>query len=274
MRRSIFASFVLAAFAAAQPQPTYVDVFIAKVKPEKRSEFDVLAKKLADANRKNKGDNYLCADVQYGEQNTLYFTSARPNLAAIDAGSKAFEDAMGKAFGPAAAKVMDDITRCTVSTRGELRRIRQDLSAGTADVNELMTTIGKSRFVRTVMIRVRPGHGPQFEEQLKMTKSAGGQMRSVSQSAGGQNGTYYYVTSFGKSMGDLDTPGLPQLLGNRYAEYSKMTAENVLGTETIISKFLPELSSPPEQIAAADPGFWNPKPKPAAAKPKPGTGAN
>ena len=104
-----------------------------------------------------------------------------------------------------------------------------------------------------------------------MTQGLGGGLRLVSQSAAGQNGAVYYITGFGKSMGDLDTPGLQQLLGNRYAQYSTMSAENVLGVETIISRYLPELSNPPEEIVAADPAFWTPKPKAAPAKPKPTT---
>src|SRR5437879_111642 len=140
MRKSVLASFVLAAVAAAQPQPTYLEVFTVKVKPEKRSEFDILAKKIADANRKNKGDNFLCSDVMYGEQYTVYFTSARTNLAAAEEGMKAFECALGKAFGAGTPKVMDDLNRCAVSSRGELRRVRMDLSAGISDVNGLMRT--------------------------------------------------------------------------------------------------------------------------------------
>ncbi len=266
MRKSICASFLFALTAAAQPQINYIEAFIVKVKPEKRSEFDTMAKRIADANRKNKGDTFICSEVTYGEQNTIYFTSGRTNMAAIDDGMKAFNDAFGKAFGATAPKVMDDLNRCITSSRGEIRRARMDLSSGVAEPSVLMKTIGQSRFVRTTMVRVRPGRAPNYEEQVKMIPGSSGPPRVVSQSVAGQNGTVYYVTFFGKSMGDFETPGLPQLLGDRYAEYSKMTAENVLGVETTISRYLPELSNPPEQIAAADPGFWNPKPKPAPAK--------
>jgi hypothetical protein len=268
MRKAICSSFVFAMIAAAQPQIGYVDIFVAKVKPEKRPEFDALGKRIADANRKNKGDNFTCSEIVYGEQNTFFFTSARANLAGIDEGTKAFESALGKTFGATAGKVMEDVNRCLISSHGELRRVRTDLSSGSAEPSALFKAVGESRFVRTAIVRVRPGRGPNFEEQLKMTQSLGSQMRLVSQSAAGQTATIYYITGFGKSMADLDTPTLPQLLGNQYAQYSKMSAENVLGVETIISRYVPELSNPPEAIAAADPGFWNPKPKAAPAKPK------
>jgi hypothetical protein len=269
MRKTICTSFLFAMMAAAQPQIGYVDVFVVKVKPERRAEFDALGKRVADANRKNKGDNFICSEVQFGEQNTIYYTSGRANLAAIDDGMKAFENAMGKAFGATVPKVMDDFNHYVVSSRGELRRVRMDLGSGITDPSALLSTLGQSRFVRTAMVRVRPGRGPNFEEQIKMTQGLGSQVRVVSQSVAGQNATIYYITSFGKSMGDLDTPGLSQLLGDRYAQYSKMSAENVLGVETIISRYLPELSNPPEEVVAADPAFWTPKTKAAPAKPKP-----
>ncbi|HEY2932823.1 MAG TPA: hypothetical protein VGK99_13855, partial [Acidobacteriota bacterium] len=59
-----------------------------------------------------------------------------------------------------------------------------------------------------------------------------------------------------------------QLLGeDGYQKYLKTVAESVLGTETIVSRFLPELSNAPEEIASAAPAFWNPKPPAPKAKP-------
>ena len=62
-----------------------------------------------------------------------------------------------------------------------------------------------------------------------------------------------------------------------YQKYLKTASESVASTETIINRFLPELSNPPEEIVAVAPSFWRPKPaepkpKPAEAKPKPPTG--
>jgi hypothetical protein len=70
------------------------------------------------------------------------------------------------------------------------------------------------------------------------------------------------------SLSDLDgAPALPQVLGaNGYKQYQKGLAENTFSTEITISRYLPELSNPPAEIAAVDPAFWNPKPMPAAKK--------
>ena len=76
----------------AQVYEGYLDVLTCKVKPEKRTDFDVVAKKMADANRRYKGDTFLASQVEYGEQNTLIFTSGRENYAAIDKGMAASSD--------------------------------------------------------------------------------------------------------------------------------------------------------------------------------------
>jgi hypothetical protein len=70
------------------------------------------------------------------------------------------------------------------------------------------------------------------------------------------------------SLSDLDgAPALPQVLGaNGYKQYQKGLAENTFSTEITISRYLPELSNPPAEIAAVDPAFWNPKPMPAAKR--------
>ena len=39
-----------------------------------------------------------------------------------------------------------------------------------------------------------------------------------------------------------------------------MRADIVLGIESIINRFVPELSNPPADIVAAAPNFWKPKP--------------
>jgi hypothetical protein len=64
-RKAIWASLavvMLVALAAAQTQPAqedYLDVYSVQVKPEKRADFDAIAKKMVAANRDNSGDNWL-----------------------------------------------------------------------------------------------------------------------------------------------------------------------------------------------------------------------
>src|SRR5690349_13136247 len=94
-----------AALSLAQTPSGYLDVYIVKVKPEKRTEFDAVAKKVAEANRKHKGDNWVAYATEYGEQNTVIFSSVRGSYADIDKASEAFMKAMKEGHGPTFMKL-------------------------------------------------------------------------------------------------------------------------------------------------------------------------
>ena len=269
---------LLAVVAAGQMQDEYLDVFVARVKPDKRAAFDVIEKKIADANRRHKGNTWLASEVIYGDQDTVYFVDSKLNLAAIDQGFGAFMGALTKVYGPAGAgKLLADFNNCVVSTRAELRRRRWDLSSNVpADAAALFKLTGESRWVRTVMVRVRPGRLLDYEAQLRLVKAAAERATPqlttlVSQSAVGQQGNVFYLTSFGSTLGTFDgAPPLRKLLGEAfYQSYAKVVADSVLGVETIITRFVPEYSNAREEVAAASPDFWRPKPPMVSrAKPK------
>lgn len=272
-------ALLLSVTAAGQTQEEYLDVFTVKVKPEKRAEFDAVAKKLADANRQHKGDTWVTMETAYGEGNTVVFISGRRSYAEIDKAFEAFIGALNKAYSKATAeKLLRDFDSSTVSSRSELRRRRWDLSSNVpADPAARAKLVGEARWVRTIIVRVRPGHRLEYEEQLQTIKAAAEKTTPkvasyVSESAVGQQGTVFYISTFRSSLGGFDggTP-LPQLLGEEgYKKFLQASSESVLSTEVTINRFLPELSNPSEEIASAAPAFWRPKPtapKPAAAKP-------
>lgn len=282
MKQRIFVSWcvamLLSVAAFAQTPQQYLDVTIARVKPDKRAEFDAVGKKIAEANRKNQGDTWVAFETIYGENNVVTFVSTRASYADAEKGFNAFMGALGKGYGQAGAeKLFQDYGNTLVSSRGEIRRRRLDLSANvTGDAAAAAKFVGQSRWLRTVRVRVRPGHASDYESFLMLLK-AGVEKASeksallVSQAVAGQEGTVFYITRLGKTLGDFDGgPSMKDLLGDEgYQNYLKVSAESVLGTETTINHFLPELSNPPAEYAAASPDFWTPKPKPAAkAKPK------
>jgi hypothetical protein len=51
------------------------------------------------------------------------------------------------------------------------------------------------------------------------------------------------------------------------ARYSKLQAEVVISSENTMFTINPKMSNPSKEFIAADPDFWAPTPKPAAAKP-------
>jgi hypothetical protein len=279
MRMRIVRSMCLGALCAlaaiGQNPEGYLDVFVVKVKPEKRAEFDAIDKKIVEANRRNKGDYWLTSETMYGEGNTVYFTSQRTSYADVEKSMDAFMGALAKPGGAAgAAKVLQDFNNTVISSRAELRRRRFDLSSTAgADAASVAKLVAQSRFIRTNIVRIRPGRLGDYQEQLRTNKAAmerahSQQVTLVSQSVAGTPGTVFYISQLGKSLADFDNTGptLPQALGEAgFQKYVRTLAESVFSNETIINRYLPELSNPPEQIASANPDFWKPK---AAAKPK------
>jgi hypothetical protein len=263
-------------FAPAQTAD-YLDIFMVKVKPERRADFDTLSRKIADANRKAKGDNWIAMQNEYGESNTVFFISPRKNYAAIEQGSKAFMGAVHEVYGPDAWKKMEqDFNSMIVGSRGELRRRRWDLSFNPPkDDESYARLVGEARWLRTMEVRVRQGYQSQFEDRVKEVKTAyekGSPSWTVmtSQLVAGEPGMIYYFTSMQPSLAGFDSaPELRKLMGEEsFAHFEKSSSETVLLSETRYMRMLPDLSNAPEQFVQASPDFWRPKP-PAAAKPKP-----
>lgn len=283
-RKALWASVVvllLVALAAGQAQQAmedYLDVYIAQVKPEKRADFDALSKKMALANRENKGDAWVAMETVYGPGDRVTFISTRHSYGETQTGEGAFMQAMEKAFGkPGMDKVFQDYSQCLVSQRNEIRRRRWDLSNAPSDPAALAKLIAETRYLRTVTVHVRPGQAANFESLLKelktvREKATPNQTVLVSQAVAGQEGTVFYVTSLQTAMAGFDAiPPVQQLLGDwGYEKYLKASAETVADSETVINRFLPEISNAPQEMASLSPDFWIPKPEePVVAKGKP-----
>jgi quinol monooxygenase YgiN len=277
---SLLAFSVVSLASAQMPDaPQYLDIYVAKVKPERRADFDAICRKIANANRSAKGDTWLARQVEYGENNTVYFVSQRQDLGAIDQGSAAFINAMRQAYGAEAWKKMEqDLNATLVSSRAEIRRRRMDLSiSAPQDPQSFAKLMGAARWVRETEIRIRPGHEAQFEEEVKAVKAAFEKNNTswpilISQLAAGQPGVIYYLTVLQPSLAGYDSaPKLKDILGDEgMAALAKSSAEDILSEETTYMRYLPELSNPPEEIAQTAMDFWRPKAAGVAmAQPKP-----
>src|SRR2546427_498234 len=93
---------VLAVGQAQQTQEEYLDVFTVQVKPEKRADFDAINKKIAAANRQNKGDAWLAMETVYGPGDRVTFVSTRHSYGDIEKAQGAFFEALQKTYGKAA----------------------------------------------------------------------------------------------------------------------------------------------------------------------------
>jgi quinol monooxygenase YgiN len=266
---------LLASLAVAQAPEQYLDVYTVQVKPEKRADFDAISKKIAAANRQNKGDTWLAMETMYGRANRVTFVSMRSSYGDVETAMGTFETAMQKSLGKAASeKLEQDFGQCVASAHSELRRRRWDLSSNApSDPAAMAKMLGDTRWLRTTTVHVRPGQSAAFEDLLKDLKTAREKASPpltalVSQAVAGQEGTVYYVTSLQTSLSGFDKlPSMQQLLGEEgYAKFLKTSAEVVSETETVINHFLPEISSAPEEVASVAPDFWHPKTTMTAAK--------
>jgi hypothetical protein len=266
----------LAVSQAQQAQESYLDVFTVQVKPDRRADFDAISRKIAAANRQNKGDTWIAMETVYGPGDRVSFVSTRNSYGEVESAMGVFMGALQKTYGKAATdKMFQDLSQCTVSSRSEIRRRRWELSSNApSDPAAFAKLLAESRWLRTNVVHVRPGQIATFEALLKDMKAAREKATPpltvlVSQAVAGQEGTVFYVTMLQSSLAGFDAiPPIQQTLGDEgYANFLKTNAEAVSGTETVINRFLPELSNAPEQVASIAPDFWRPK-STVAANPK------
>ncbi len=262
---------VLTAAAGWGQQAGYLDVFVARVKPDKRAEFNSMSKKIVEANRRNNGDKWIALEVDYGEQNTVIFSSSRESFGDVEKSSAVFMGAAAKAYGAAGAtELFQQFSSTLESSRGELRQRRWDLSYNPpADLAAYAEVIAKTRWLRTVVVRVRPGHEAEFEAELKEINAAAQKshmagMRWTSQVVAGGNPGTYHITRLMTSLDELDhAPSMRSMLGDEGLEkFQKVNADTVAGVEYVFYRVVPELSNVPDAIASLAPDFWNPKPQP------------
>jgi quinol monooxygenase YgiN len=282
VRRALLAALVAVCLVvpmAAQAQGDYLDVYIVNVKPEKAADFDALARKMAEANRKYNGDHWLAMDTMYGKANTTVFVSTRQSYADIDKANDAFMAALNKAYGKEAAqKMLNDWNNCIAGARTEFRRRRWDLSRKTpTDAAAYAKFIGESRVLRTTAVHVRPGRIADFENLLKEIKAASEKMENtqpllISQVIEGGKGTTFYVSGLRTGLAGFDkNPTMREILGEEgYKKFLQQSAELIEESESSVFRFSPELSNPPEEVMAAAPDYWHPKVAMAekTAKPK------
>jgi hypothetical protein len=271
------ALLLLTALAAGQVQEQYLDIYTAQVKPEKRADFDALTKKMVAANRQNKGDTWVTMETAYGPANRVTFVSFRTSYGGADEASGAFFGAIQKSLGQAGTeKLFQDFSQCLVSSRTEFRKRRWDLSSNApADATAAAKMLGEARWLRTTAVHLRPGQVAAFEALLKEIKEAREKASPpittlVSQAVAGQEGTVFYVSTLQPSMAAFDSiPTIQQTLGEEgYARYLKTSADVVDHSETVINRFLPDLSNAPADVVAVAPDYWKPKAMVAAKSSK------
>ena len=263
--------------AQAPAPPGYVHVYIAKVKPDKLPTYEGLARKWADAFRKEGGENWITIQQQVGEYNTIAFVFFRKSWADLDKLPNEME-VLSKVYGKQEAEnIFKTGAECELSGRIYIRRTRPDLSLK-AEQNDM----ARAKLLRASYLTIRPGRAPDFEYLVKRAIEAHQKLDTkvhftVSQTVSGGPMGYVIVSTAG-TFGDFDyDPGnvIEKAFGAEEANRFRTTiAEVVEHGENIIWRIRPELSAPPQEYIAANPDFWTPKVEAAATTAeKPGISA-
>jgi len=151
------------------------------------------------------------------------------------------------------------------SVRTFLGTWRKDLSFGPA------VEIGKMRYFRTRVFRVKQGQNKAFEEGVKTALAAYEKSKYPASFAfyeitAGMPGPSYIVLRPMKSLGEMDTfdsadKAFQEALGeDGRKSMQKVFADTVNSVENQLYAFSPKLTYASPKMIASDPAFWAPKP--------------
>jgi hypothetical protein len=160
--------------------------------------------------------------------------------------------------------------------RSIVARYRADLSYRPG------VSIPLTRFINVTIIRVRPGHTAEFEDNRKIIKTAHEKLSlkynySVYQVVSGIPAGTFLVLTYYKTMADLDAAVV--MHGKEYDDaigessqrkLDQNSSSAVISSESMLMAVDAKMSYPSKETIDADPAFWVPKPaapaKPAAPK--------
>jgi hypothetical protein len=237
----------------------------------------VAAAYAAFASRTSQPSRWIGLVPLTGDENASLFLSPYGSFAAYEASNHAWEQAMGTA---AARAEMEQLERQSAevqnSWRTMLARHRADLSYKPHAAKD----VAQSRYFSINSVRLKPGRGPDYVDYIKALNIAREKANldahtAVYQVVGGApTGTFLTFTSYrslkemddGFARADADQKAVEAALGGPTVveRRRQLIAEIVAESQINLYAMNPRMSRPPDQLAAADPDFWTPKPAAAA----------
>jgi len=147
---------------------------------------------------------------------------------------------------------------------------REDMSLRT------MSDISHMRYLDISVYHVRPGHGGEWQELVKLVKAAydsgvpSAHWAMYELRFGGEGGTYIVLTAR-KSLAELDqSPAIDKQFAAAMGEagmkrFGELVTSAVSSSDHELFSFNPNMSYVEESWIKADPDFWKPKPSAAPA---------
>lgn len=253
---------------AQSPEPPHLlRIFREDIKSGKNSAHEGVESAYVRAFSKSGYTSYLGLDAMTGT-NQAWFLESYDSYESME---KAIHLAETEPLKSALAQLDAQDGELRTGERGMIATYQKDLSYLPVPSN-----LAKARFLNIMTVRVHPGHSEEFAEMRKLVNAAyaksGNKLRRVvySVSSGAPAGTYLVLSAM-DSLKVLDPPtpamSMADAFGDSLARYFKLQAEVVVSSESTMFAVNPKMSNPPKEFVAADPAFWAPKPKVAAAKP-------
>jgi hypothetical protein len=260
----------------AQTPAEYLDITHVQVRSDKGKDFEDAIKKMAEVNRRYKGDRWVALSTEYGDFGGYMFSAPREKLADVETGMSAFQKALKEGLGPMGDKLMRDVAAFSASGYSEIRRRRWDLSVNApSNSGEMLKIVAETRWIRTLTLRMRPGRSAEYLDawkgfQTELAKVTPAVPILVSEASTGAPAVFVGVYYKNWAEMDAGTPGVTKAVQSEaYQQLTKVTRDAVQSSKWEINRIRPELSCAPDEVVAADPAFWKPKATTAvAAKPK------
>jgi hypothetical protein len=159
-------------------------------------------------------------------------------------------------------------------SRSIIARFRDDLS------HRPGVSIPMTRFFSITIVRIRPGHVPDFEAARKIIKDAHDKAAptfnySVYQVTSGMPAGTFLIISYYKTLADVDAAAV--IHGKEYTDaigddgqrkLNELASSGTISSDPYIFAVDPKMSYPDKATIAADPAFWAPK---SSAAPAPTT---
>jgi hypothetical protein len=212
-----------------------------------------------------------------GSENEVVYLTGADTFAQLEGMLQTTDKKMGAATGA----IRTDLTRLQgeapqlhAAMRDMLAIYRPELSFNPGVV------LPQMRYFNMTTVRLRPGKDAAYAEYIqKMVNVAREKAKvdnvhlAVFQVISGTGGGTYLIFRPMKSLGELDDPATMRVRAamgdDMRKDADKAYNDAVMSSDTATYWLTPEMSYVDKEFAAADPGFWNPKPEPVAAKPKP-----
>ncbi len=266
--------------AGPNPPPKVLQIYREEVKVGKAPAHVKVEKGfVAAAAKANWPTHYLAMTTVTGPSEA-WFLTGYPSFAAWE---KDRDDTdKNSAFTADLDRLVEKDGELLTNGRSLVAVLREDLSAGGP------VDIAKMRYFRLLTFRVRPGHENDFQDAVKIVRSAYEKAKvevpwAVYQISGGMPGPTFMLMMPMKSMSEIDA-AIARAAAIREAEgpenekaLAKLASDGFASVETNILAFSPAMSYPSKEFVARDPAFWTPKPaakaapaKQADAKPKEG----